>query len=423
MSINLDDNKNNYFPALGLNTTLDEIQSAINTISGNAPSTDKFIYIESKSDLPDAVGGVITLLANATYYFIGTIDLAGDRLEGSENTCLLGPSSENAFITSTGLGVGIPLFSTEWTTAIRHITINDVDTGIYINGNINPPVALDWTGVNFNDVSNVGTINTCDNFIFTKGSFLSSQNLLITGTAGTIGIDNSLLRADASSTDFIINIDEDAIITRRFRIIYTSIVASGTSKGIFASPTASINTESYILDTVNFSGGSTYLDGISTTSNETLFVNCINIDNTSVNGQLYMTSNATASVIATQSFWVKVAGNTIPSIDNEKYTTSNNRLTNDAKIERKYLIQAHLSFNSGNGNVCEFGFYDSKLGAIRTPSRAKSTANAAGRAENITLGCVVNHSQGDYIEVWCQNTSSATNITVSELNLLITQII
>jgi hypothetical protein len=158
------------------------------------------------------------------------------------------------------------------------------------------------------------------------------------------------------------------------------------------------------------------------TSNKTLFKNCVGIANTSVNGQMYMTVNATASVIGTASTWVRVEGNTLASVDNEKYTMTNNRLTNDAVIERKYLIQCNLSFDSGNNNECMFGFYDSKLGDIRVPSRTTSTANAAGRAESVSMACVVNHSSGDYIEIWCQNITGTTNITVTDMNVVITQI-
>ena len=77
---------------------------------------------------------------------------------------------------------------------------------------------------------------------------------------------------------------------------------------------------------------------------------------------------------------------------------------------------------SGNGNICEFGFYDSQLLAVRTPSRMKATANAAGRAENLTSFCVVTMKAGDYLEVHAANTSAITNITVENLNFVITEI-
>ena len=100
----------------------------------------------------------------------------------------------------------------------------------------------------------------------------------------------------------------------------------------------------------------------------------------------------------------------------------NNRLTNGAAIERKFLIQCNLAFSTGNNKVCEFAFYDSKLGAIRVPSQTKSTSNSGGRAENVSLSCVVSHSEGDYLEIFTRNTSDTSNITVTDMNFLITEI-
>lgn len=392
--------------------------------TGPLPSPDDgFFFIDSIDDLPTPIGGVHYLEANTTYYFLGSIDLNGGRIIGSANTCLLGPSSENAFLTSTGLSAGTPFLYSEWTTPIQNLTFQDVDTAFYIDGNINPPVALDWTGVNFTNVNNVGVVNTCDNFVFTKGAFLGAQNFMITGTHGTVAFNNSIFRG-LGTTGSIFIIDEDAVIERRFRVVYSSVIATSNTIGVSFSASASVPTESFILDTCNFSGGGVYLTGLSVSSNKTLFVNNTGISNTSVNGQIYMRDNLVTTVISNTTDYFKISGTTSISTDNEKYQMpQNNRLTNDATIERKYLIQCNLSFNSGNNNVCEFGFYDSKLGVVREPSKTKSTANASGRAENVSLSCVVKHRQGDFIEVWARNSSISTNITVTDMNIIITQII
>jgi hypothetical protein len=195
-----------------------------------------------------------------------------------------------------------------------------------------------------------------------------------------------------------------------------------TSYGIEVEVGASIPAESYILDTVNFSGAGTYLTGLDHTSNDSLFINCKGIVNTAVNGQLYMQGNAIATVISATNTFYKVLGTTTASADNSKFSHSNNRLTCDAIISRKYLIQCFLSFSAGNGNVCEFGFYDSQLSAVRTPSKTKSTANASGRAENIGFACVLNMESGDYLEIHASNTSASTNITVDNMNFVVTEI-
>lgn len=412
------------YNALGMDEVARDIKNIINAINsgGSGAISGDIVFVSSIDDLPTASGGVITLADNVTYFFTNDLDLNGARLVGGSDTTLIGGSSENCTITSTGLGVGVALFTTEWTTPIRHISFIDVDTAISINGVTNAPVALDWTGVNFVNVPNVGTINTCDNWIYSKGAFINSKGLVFTGSVGTIGVDNSIFVGNGSAGN-IIELDASCVVTRRFRIIYSSVVAFGSTVGIDVDASATIPTEGFILDTVNFSGGSTYLGGLDDTSNDSLFVRCVGIKNTSVNGQMYMQSNATATTIADTTNFVKVAGTTSASVDNSKYTHTNNRLTNNATIERKYLIQCTLSFNAGNNNVCEFGFYDSKLGAVRTPSRTKATANSAGRAESVTFNCVVNHSDSNYIEIHAKNTSSITDITVTDMNVVITEFI
>jgi len=389
-------------------------------ININLSQFEHVTIVNEKTDFPAAISGVITLEAERTYFIATDVDLTGDRLVAGGICNLFGYSSEVSYLTSTGLGEGVPLLTSEYTIVIEGLTIRDVDTAIYIDGNTRL-VALDWKALNFLNVPNVGVINTCDNFIFDTGAFLGAQGFRFTGTIGTGAINNSLARG-LGTAGKIIELDADCVITRRFRVIYSSIIAFGSTVGIDINVNATIPTEAYILDTVNFSGGGTYLSGISQADNEALFINCVGIDNTSVNGQLFMQGNSTATVIVAPNTFVKVAGTTTPSTENSKFSHSNNRLTCDAVISRKYLVQANLAFTSGATNVCEFGFYDSQLEGIRTPSRTKSTANTAGRAEGVSLFCVVQMQDGDFIEVHAANTSGTANITAEQLNFIITEI-
>jgi hypothetical protein len=405
---------------------LNEIKASVNSLYDIVENLEvgAIIFVSTLSDLPTPVNGVITLEAGKTYIITTDLDLQGNRLVAGGICNLFGLSSETSYLTSTGLGVGVPLLTSEYTIVIERISFRNVDTAIAIDGNSNL-VALDWKAVNFIDIPNIGIINTCDNFIFDTGAFLGAQGLTFTGTIGTIALNNSLFRGTGDLGN-IFTIDDNAVITRRFRIIYSSIISFGDTTAIHVDTDATIPTESYILDTVNFSGNGTKLSGITDTLdplNITLFENNVGIRNTSVNGQMYMRGNATATTISNTSDFFKVVGVTLPSDDNEKYDHSNNRLTNKARVSRKYKIIATLSFTAGANNVCEFGLFDSKLNAIRQPSIQPATANAGGRAENITLTCAFSHSEGDYIEVWCKNTSATNNITVTDMNVLITEII
>jgi len=381
-------------------------------------ATGNIIFVTTKTDLPTAVSGVITLEANKTYFFTTIVDLTGDRLVCGANTTILGGSSENCVIKSTGLSSSTALITSVYSLPIRNITITH-GTALNLDGD-GTTTALDWFGVNFTDCATIGTIKDYTNFIMQDSAFLNSGGMTLDGSIGTVGFTQCLF--DLASTTTGITIASTANITRRFRIIYSSFVTLSGETSINVSSSATIGNERYILDTVNFSGGGTYITGVDQTSNKSLFVNCVGITNTAVNGQLYMQGNTTATTVSASNTFYKVSGTTTASSDNSKYTHTNNRLTNDAAISRKYLIQCILSFNSSANDVCEFGFYDSKLSAIRTPSRTKATSNASGRAENVSFTCVVSHTNGDYLEIHCSNNSGARNITVDQLNFIVTEI-
>jgi hypothetical protein len=378
---------------------------------------ENIVFVHDKNDFPAPILGVRTLEDNTTYFITDVVDLEGNRLICGENTTIIGGSSENCRIKSTGL-VGTALITSNYSLPIRNITI-EADIALNLNGD-GVATALDWFGVNFTNCNTVGTIKDYSNFIMADSAFLNSGGLTFNGIIGTIGASQCLFDVNAINTGIIIA--PTCTITRRFRIIYSSFIVTAGQTGISVDPLATIPTESYILDTVNFGGGGTYLTGVTHTSNDSLFINCTNITNTAVNGQLYMQSNVTATTISDTVTFVKVAGTTTASADNAKFSHSNNRLTCDATISRKYLIQCTLSFSSGNANVCEFGFYDSQLNAVRTPSRTKSTANASGRAENVVFSCVVTMKANDYLEIHTRNTSAVTNITVDQMNFVITEI-
>jgi DNA-binding ferritin-like protein (Dps family) len=97
---------------------INRIQQQMATIGGGGETQFKylddivnFIFVGSINDLPVAVNGVITLKDNYTYFFTKTVDLLGSRLVAGENTTILGGSSENCRIKSTGIATDVALLS------------------------------------------------------------------------------------------------------------------------------------------------------------------------------------------------------------------------------------------------------------------------------------------------------------------------
>jgi hypothetical protein len=376
-----------------------------------------FIFIREPSDFPDAIATVRTLADYTTYFIANNIDLTGDRLVGGENTAIIAGSSENSTLTSTGLGAGIPLLSSIYSTPIRDIAFKNVDTAISFDGTSNPnDMALDWTGVNFLNVPNIGTIKKATNFIFDKGAFLNSKGMKFDGTNGTVGFGNCFFSGDGLAGN-ILEILPTCTLSRRFRIIYSSLVSFGSTIGIKVSTSANIPSEGYILDTVNFSGGGTYLNGvIDNGDNKTLFNNCRGIVNTDPNSQYYMNGNLTTTPITTIGVPVKFLGATSSSSTTQKFTNTNNRATYIGATSQIFKIVATLSLQSGNNN--QIGCYIAKNGVILPESEVHGTTNGAGRAENIVIQTKVNLTLNDYIEIFVENETTTNNVLVTDLNVI-----
>lgn len=393
------------------------------TNGGGAVDPANVTFVATKSDLPTPVEGIITLESDRTYYFTDHIDLTGDRLLGQANTTILGASSENCSITSTGLSIVEPIFQTNFTTPIRHITFKDAGVGIEINpsGLGAQPIALDWTGVNFSGLGISCLFGDIDNFIFSKGAILGAGPFIFTGDAGTIGIDNSLFVGDG--TNKLIDIQSTAVISRRFRVIYSSFVAFGSTVAITVDGGASIPVDSYILDTCNFSGGGTYLSGIGQffTDNEARFRECKGITNTAAVGNYYMRENAVATTFSAADTPTKILGTTTPNTINQKFTHTNNRLTYTGALTSNFEISTVCTFVCSSSNET-VGLYVAKNGVVLSDSEMYTRSDSRNRAEGISIQTITELTENDYIEIWIENVDNATDITVEFLNTIVKEV-
>lgn len=382
---------------------------------------NNFSIVESKSDLPQSNAGIINLPSGHSYIISGTVDLLGDRIVCDGPVSISGLSSETSFLQSTGL-TGNALITTNYSLPMSNISIS-AEEAVNIDG-LNTG-AIDWKAVNFLNCNKVGTISNCTNFIMVDSALLNSNLLEFDGNFGTIGFDGCLFQGDG--TNSILKVLSTCNITRRFRAIYSAVISFNVATGI-EFLTNNVPDEAYILDTVSFSGGSVYLSGIGVSSNKTLFVNCTGIENTSVNGQMYMFNNSTITSINSTSTYVKISGTTIGG-NLSKYLHSQNRLTCNAVISRRYQVVVTLSYVSTADREFFFGIYDSTINNILPSSQTRAVATNStffgggqGRAESVTLIDIVNHTDGDYIEIYAANVSDTSNITVTEMNVVITEI-
>lgn len=380
-----------------------------NPIIGQSQS---MIIVDNVLDFPTASAGVIYLNQDRIYYLTTTVDLSGSRLVSDSHISILGGSADNSILKSTGLLSTVPLLSTTNSISLQNITVS-APNALYLNA-VGTGKIIEWRGVNFLSCFNIGTIKNYANFISDVGIFSQSSNLVFDGSVDTIAFNNTLF--DVPSFGSLITIPASSTVTRRFRIIYSAFVVASGGTGITVMTAASVPVEGYILDTVNFAGTGTYLSGVPSFDNKAVFSNCKGITNSSSIGQYYMTSNATATVIPTTTTFYKISGATTVGNITQKFTPTDNRLTYTGSSIRIFKISAIASMASGNNNQVYLAV--AKNGVVDASSALPTTTSGTGRADNTKTHTFLSLSSGDYVEMFVKNVTASTNITVTDLNVI-----
>jgi len=385
----------------------------------SAISSGNIVFVSSKSDLPTAVSGVITLPTAISYFFTTTVDLLGDRLVCGLNTVILGASSENCYIKSTGLSSSTALVTSVYSLPIRNISFThgkvfDLDgDGV--------TTALDWFGINFVNCATIGTIKDYSNFVMGDSAFLNSAGMTFNGSIGTIAFGNCLF--DTSTGGTAITLASTLTVTRRFRIIYSSFVTLSGETSLNVSSSATISDERYILDTVNFGGGGTYISGVTQTSNKTLFTNCVGIQNTTTRGFYYMVNNTTDTPIGVPNVnvWVKALGTTTADSNNSKFTHSNNKLTYTGAFNTSFLVSVNTAVRAGASNQ-NISIGIAKNGTILPNSEMTIRTSTSNQEHPGSTQYQIDLITNDYVELFVKNNQS-TDVRVSDLNFSVVKIL
>jgi len=377
-----------------------------------------FIEINDLTDLPSASAGVITLTGGYTYLFLKHIDLLGSRLVCGQDTVIVGWSSENCSITSTGLSAATALVTSVYSLPIRNISFTH-DLVFDLQGD-GTTTALDWFGVNLLNCASGGTIKNYTNFVAGDSALLNSGGFIFDGTIGTIAFSNCLF--DCASTKTAISVLSTCTVSRRLRIIYSSFVVLSGETGVNFNTSATVGDEKYILDTCNFSGGGTYISGFDATSNKALFANCVGITNTSTRGFLHMLDNTTATAITGTASYFKAAGTTTASSANSKFTSpSSNRLTYTGAFTQSFFVTVNCNVRT-SVSTQTINIVIAKNGTNISESEMTILCAAGSTPSFGGTQCVVELTANDYIELFVRNTSSVNNVIVSDLNMNILKI-
>lgn len=399
-------------PTQNLQIFCDQVKKAIDYF------TIPELTISSLDDLPAPSGGVITIANDICLNIVSHINLQGNRIVCSGICVIKGSNAETASITSS-LASGAMIYS-ESILQLRDITLS-TGSGAYcveVDGTGNPDAVADWFAVNFTGGKSA-KLTSLGNVICILMGMLSPDNgIEFYGTFGTIAYSETILSLSGAGKTAI-KFDASVVITRRVRFSFCAFVVSSSAVGIDMPLTVTIPDDTYILFFCNFAGGGTYTSGYTYTSLKSRWYENRGISNTYRAAEYYVENNATATIIGGAGTYVKLAGTTTALAANSGFSHTNNRLTCTSVVSKLYSVKAIVTFTSTAGNIIAIKIY--KNGSEILGSKVRTTANAAGREENVSSFGFTELALNDYVEIWVTNETAANNVVGVDYSLLVTE--
>lgn len=367
---------------------------------------DNYVLVKSTADLPAPVAGVITLVSGVEYEINGTISLASSI---NMNGCTLkGDDSANDKLVYTGTGA---LFTGNKTGNIRYLTLTAASGSVFNIDALGTAQNMLVQNCFFLGNSSVGTIAGVGGTVFfsTVAYFVNTNGITLQNDNNVV-MNNTLWDASNSNTyekfvgtfNVIQILGGDRLTT-----------STNSAKALDISGITSINAGS--AKVIMFVGTGTYIVGTFTNAWE-VEASGLNTQKDEVaGGNMYLTVPV-ATTFSASNTPTKVLGTTVSTNLFRVTNPSNNRLTYAGSKTRSFNVSCSMSITQPSSNRY-FSFYIARNGVIIPESRQDVKVVNSTDQVSLTLGCRALMAPGDYVEVWVENQSSTTSMTVQTLNL------
>ncbi|RXK60457.1 hypothetical protein ESA94_08285 [Lacibacter luteus] len=378
--------------------------------SGVSKTRNNYVLVQSVSDFPAPVSGIITLAAGTTYEINGTIYLTSKinlngcylvGMDANNDKLIYTPGSGELFtgtkggtvktLTLAAITTGAKLFNldmgaTENLVFRDNVVASCKDVGLVKGGYIVFFSVVNYSGningITYQDVSNLLLDNTAwfatnsNTYEKLVGSFTMIEKL---GGFSNAVSTNSAVGLDVSGVTTI----SDAATFKNTAMMGTGTRVNGSFSGKWEVECPGITTEK---------------DDVAT-------------------GNLYLTSTASTTFSGTN-VPTKVLGTTTSAGLFRVSTSGNNRLIYDGIKTRRFSVVASVSVTSTSANKY-FSFYIYKNG-VKLPESEQAMRLSTGVDKgSLTITCTVQLTTNDYIEVWAANTSDNSSMTVETMNIAI----
>ena len=390
------------------------VDASGNVVVGNASNgRTNYVLVKSASDFPAPVGGVITLAPFTVYEINGTITLTNkinlnaSTIRGADRAndkLLYTPTSGELFTGSNGgylsnltisaTGIGAKLFN------------------INAGGDATKTIVMEFTYI-FN-CDNVGLIKGFAGYaVFQSVAFSNNTNGITLQDIGNLIELNLFWIADNHNT-------YQTLIGTFATIIISGgnmqALAYYAAKALDISGITSITSAAELKATI-FQGDGTYVVGSFTNQWEADASGIVTVKDDIATGNIYL-SIPVATPIATVNVPMKVSGTTTAANLFRVTNPANNRITYTGTKARNFQAMVSLSLTSA-ANTKEYSFFIAKNGTILPESKQTVKILNSGDENSLTVSCTVQLATNDYVEVWVEDNTDATDPTIQTMNLSI----
>ena len=378
--------------------------------SGTQKTRNNYVLVQSASDFPTASGGVITLAAGTTYEINGTIYMTNKI---NLNGCyLVGMDANNdKLIYTPGSG---ELFTGTKGGSIKTLTLAAITTGSKL---FNLDMGATETLL-FRD----NIVASCKDIGLVKGGYIVFFSVInYSGNTSGITYENNTNLLLDNTAWFPTNAGTFEKLTGTFGVVeklggFSQPMSTLSATALDVSGITSI-TDAGNLKNTAFLGTGTRVNG---TFSGRWEVECAGITTEKddvASGNLYLTSSTPTSFSGTN-VPTKVLGTTTAVGLFRVSSGTSNRLVYDGIKTRRFSVTGSVSVTSSSANKY-FSFYIYKNG-VKLPESEQAMRLSTGVDKgSLTITCTVQLSTSDYIEIWAENTSDGSSLTVETLNLTI----
>ena len=399
-------------------------------LGGISPSGSKKL-VSDLMHFPPPINGIITLEPDTEYIIDGMVNLRDNKIFSSLSiNAITGSVPSRDVIIYEGTGDFYTAVGSS--TLFRSIGFSST-TGNFLNARFNGTALESLAVVEIVNCRlgaiNLGLIEDIGLFSLIESSVIPDISGLGFKFLGSNNLDmfiRDLLNQDMSTGDKLLDLGTSvwqAIAINRsvFHVPIGKSCILGTTNNGNLTATGS----GQIIGCQFFEGGNFIVNIVPEDIQWSICDNNV-IEDSAVIGEMFFHANSTATVISAEDTLTKILGTTAASASIERFVHVSGRLTYKGKKPAKCQITSHIKTNASDINIREklLRTFIFKNGVQVASSEGRGTNfQSPGFTDigpNIISTATILLEEDDFIEIFIENTVDSNNITVTDLNCVIT---